>query len=254
MTHFEHIAKVVGSPPSWMTADVFLFLAVSKLQEYIQAIAQQVIDLLDEKDPLLQNAGAHIVSFMSMRQPSLVEKHLLAPIRSPLLPTNDALLSVDEVYSNDESIARTLQRVETITSNHLPSLISSLLQPILLNLFLLACYTHSSLNSKIHAQAVEFVRMYFALLSSTTTDALDLIGRSLYLSEYEGWTYSPGDHGGIAIFRVTETSERSMDLDEISKRVSVIVEVLGHASNDIKSEVFVDIVRHWLSQEDDPLW
>jgi hypothetical protein len=208
-----------------------------------------VIDLFDEKGPLLQNSGINIISFMLIRHSKLVQKYLLEPIQLPLLPLRN---QSTEIISTDESIERALRRLEVIISNpSSPTLISLLFQPLLLNLFLLSVYTSSTFHTKVKSQVTQLLASYFTASSSAATDAIHLIEEIVQVPADEGWTYAPGDEGGIVIRRVTIGDTHEYGFEEISNRVSVIVEILRETSNDVKSEIFVGIVRHWLSPYDE---
>lgn len=215
----------------------------------------QVIDLLDERDVLLRSAGVHILSFMIVRHSKFVQKYILEPIQSPLLPSKDQITtSSTDIISSDELIEGALQRFDTITSNPSPILISMLFRPLLFNLFLLSVYTQNTFHAKIRGQVTQFLVLYLKSSSSAATDVLYLVERMLRTSIDEGWIYAPGENGGIAIRKITVEDTHELGFDEISTRVSIIIEILKEASSDVKSEIFVGIIRQWLSpHKDNPL-
>jgi hypothetical protein len=214
-----------------------------------------VVALLDEKDALLQTSGVHIISFMAIRHSELVRQFILQPILSPLLSSKDQISGAISIISTDEAIEKTLQRLVVITTNPSPLLISLLMQPLILNLFLLAVYTQSTFHANLRTQTVQLLGSYLKSSSSSVTGALHLVERLLWTTTSEGWTYSTGGHGGIAIRRVESGNVHELGFDEISARVSTIIEITRGASNDVKSEMFVGIIRQWLSPHDeDPLW
>jgi hypothetical protein len=213
-----------------------------------------VVELLDERDILLQTSGVHIISFMVIRHAELVRQFILEHIQSPLLPSKDQMSGSVSTISTDEAIEKTLQRLVVITMCHSPELISLLMQPLLLNLFLLAVYTQNTFHANFRAQTIQLMDYYLKSSSSSVTDALHLVERLLRTTTNEGWTYSAGDHGGIAIRQAESRNVHELGFDEISARVSTIIEITKGASNDVKSEIFVGIIRHWLSpHEEDPL-
>ena len=223
-------------------------------QEYIKQISSQVVALLDEKDVLLQSSGVHIISFMAIRHAELVRQFILQPIQSPFLPSKDQMSGAISIISTDEAIEKTLQRLVVVTTNPSPQLISLLMQPLILNLFLLSVYTQNTFHANLRAQTIQLLESYFKSSSSSVTDALHLVERLLWTTTSEGWTYSAGDHGGIAIRRVESGDVHELGFDDISARVSTIIEITRGASNDMKSEIFVGIIRQWLSPHDeDPL-
>lgn len=125
-------------------------------------------------------------------------------------------------------------------------MISLVLRPPLLNLFLLSVYTQDTFHKIVGAQVTQLLGLF--LKSSSLTDALYLIERILWTSDRDGWTYSPGDNGGIAIRRVTNADAHDLRFDQISARVSTIIEIARETSSDVKSEIFACIIRNWLSQ------
>ena len=186
---------------------------------------------------------------MLVRHSKLVQKYLLGPIQLPLVPLRD---QSTEIISTDESIEKTLRRLEVIISNpSSPTLTSLLFQPLLLNLFLLSVYTSSTFHTKVKSQVTRILASYFTASSSAATDAIHLIEQIVRVPADEGWTYAPGDSGGIAIRRVTIEDTYEYGFEEISKRVSIIIEILRETSDNVKSEIFVGIIRHWLSPYDE---
>ena len=175
-------------------------------------------------------------------------------MQSPLLPSIDQISASVDVISTDEAIEKTLQRLVVITTNPSPQLFSFLLKPVLLNLFLLSVYTQNTFHTIAKTQATKLLESYLNSSSSSAADALDLVQRVLWTNTGEGWTYSAGDHGGIAIRRVETTDVHELGFDEISFRISTIIEIIHGTSIDVKSEIFVGIIRLWLSpHDDDPL-
>ena len=112
ISQLDHIGKVVGSIPTWITPE-----------EYISQIAAQVIELLDEKDVLLHRAAGHILAQLVMRYMAFTTKYILKPIGRPLLPTLSGQIP-DEFVSGDDMIELSLIRMERITLNPSPPLIT----------------------------------------------------------------------------------------------------------------------------------
>ena len=202
----------------------------------------------------MRKAGAHIISFLLLRHSILVQRNILEPIRSPFLPSDGDLSKNVGIISSDESIRKALQRIEDILSNHFPGLISSLLQPILLNLFYLTAYTQNTVHQQIKAQVTRILTAYLSASSCPGADVLRLVENISHTPSAYGWTYTPGDQGGIAIRRTTADDSHDTDFDTISSRVLIIVETLRDTSDMVKSEVFVGVIRYWLSpRQDDPI-
>lgn len=210
-----------------------------------------MVGLLDESDVLLQTSGVTIISFMIIHHAELVRQFILQPIQSPLLPSKDQILGAISIISTDEAIEKILERLVIVTTNPSPQLISLLMQPLLLNLFLLAVYTKDTLHVNLRAQTIRLLETYFKFSSSSVADALHLVERLLWTATNKGWTYSAGDHGGISIRRVESGKLHELGFDEISARVSTIIEIIRGASDDVKSEIFVGIIRRWLSPDDE---
>lgn len=210
-----------------------------------------MLELLDEKDPLLQKCGVCIISFLFRNHQALVERNILGPTRKALLPSGT---NASEILSDDESIRTSLHRLEVIASNSTQPLNSSAIRPLLQNLFLLSVYTHEPHQTSINAQVSHILTSYFASSPSSAIDVLHLVRYVLDISAAQGWMYAPGATGGIAIRRARESDTSNVRFDEILVRVAAVVEMIGKTSEDIKSEVFVGVIRTWLSpHDDDPL-
>ena len=208
-----------------------------------------MIDLLDDKDFLLQREGAHIIAHLSFRYVDLVTKHILDPIRLPLLPSEKLVGKAECVVTSDELVETTLKRLLTITSIPSPTLIATTLKPLLRNLFVLAAYTGSTPHAHIKAQVIQVLEKYTS--SASSDDVLSLLDLLLSTSFSERWTYTAGGHGGVAIRRLSDNDSRELGLDEITARISVIIEVLSTAPESVKSRTFVRIIRQWLSLNDE---
>jgi len=63
------------------------------------------------------------------------------------------------------------------------------------------------------------------------------------------WTFGPGGHGGVAVRRIA-TAE-TLDLNSIQSRIESLLEILEKTPENTKSEIFVGIVRKWLSPQDE---
>jgi hypothetical protein len=251
ITQLDHIGKVVGSIPSWISAEVSQSLVSTRSsQEYVQKISAQVLDLLDEKDTLLGKCGVSIISFLIRNHATLVERNILEPIRKPLLPSGTISM---EIISADESIRLCLRRLEVITSNSGQALIYSAIRPLVTNLFLLSVYAHESHHSNIKTQVAHLLSSYLASTPSPATDVLDLVEQLSVTSYAEGWMYTPGGTGGVAIQRAAVGDIHDVGYEDIFGRVATVVEIIEKVSDDIKSEIFVGVVRRWLSPRDEDL-
>jgi hypothetical protein len=189
---------------------------------------------------------------MFPRHLGLVRQYFLDPIRSSLLPSKDDVSRAADIISDDASVAKALKGLETLTSEPFPTLISSLLRPLLLNLYLLSAYLHPTPRSNLKTKVLQLFHRYVKAASSPTEDILYLVHRMLYSSTADGWMWTPGEEGGVAIRRSTsddQSQERGLEAD--GARVEVIVAIVGIASDDVLSEVFVGIMRRWLAPEDD---
>jgi len=249
ISQLDHISKVVGSIPSWVTAEV-LSLTVKKLnQNYIQQIAPQVLELLEEDDPLLSASAAHIIAFLSTQHPALVSRDILSPVQAVFSPNPvTSIFGSGGLLSDDEAVRHSLKQLQLISSNSTPSLITALLSPILFNLFLLLVYTHGSHHSVLRSQVTQLLEAYLKYSSSPASGLLDLTRNLLSTSESHGWSFAAGETGGVAIHRIPQTKD-DLGLDDIQTRVEVFMEISQHASEEVKSEVFVGVIKQWLKPE-----
>jgi len=95
------------------------------------------------------------------------------------------------------------------------------------------------------------MQTYFTASQSPSQGLLYILER---LAETPpNWTFTPGEHGGVAIKQ--NSSPQAIDLNSIQNRVESFLEILDKTSDDTKSEVFIGIVRKWLSLlgESDPV-
>jgi len=235
ISQLDHIGKVIGSIPTWITAE-----------EYIQRIAVQVIELLDEKDVLLQRAAAHIITQLMTKHEAFVARYIFDLIQEPLLPRPSDSMMNDVVFE-DTAVEICLNRLEKITLNPAPPLVISLLQPILPNLFLFLAYTQTAPQSLLKSKILNLIQTYLTASPTPLKDVLSLIERMLYVPP--DWTFGPGGHGGVAVRRIS-TAE-TLDLNSIQSRIENLLEILEKTSENTKSEIFVGIVRKWLSSQDE---
>ena len=238
----------------------------SNFQEYITQIGPQVIGLLDEKDPLVQNAGVQIIhslygKYQNPAYRGFVEAHTLDKIASPFLP----LLVHGHPYGDynfmviydDLEIEKAVNRIEVVASNQVPGLTNAL-KPALKNLFLLAVYTSTHPHSKLKEQIMRIFEAASSSLDSPAVWLLSLVSEMFDNnhhvqtgdpSKYSEWEYAPGDHGGVAIRVIEPDVAKSPDFEEISVRISVFLDITANISEQAKSDVFVGILRLWLSPD-----
>jgi hypothetical protein len=234
----DRIGQVVGSIPTWISAD-----------EYISRISSQVISLLDDRDAVIQRVATHILAHLVLKDAASVEKSIFNPIREPLSLGSTTSDYADVIFE-DTAVERSLSSLERIVLNPSPSLVISLLQPVLLNLFLLLAYTQSTPQSYLRSRVLNLMHSYLTASSAPLQDLLNLNEKIFYVPE---WTFAPGGHGGVEIRRTS--SLESVNLEFIQFRIESLLEILEKTSEATKSEVFVGIVRKWLSpqSEADPL-
>jgi len=89
-----------------------------------------------------------------------------------------------------------------------------------------------------------------SLVTDMVSDPYTVLGDNPYSTSREWqWEYAPGDHGGVAIQAVAIDDIKSLDWEEISVRISVFLDITAKTSEQVKSAVFVGIMRLWLSPE-----
>lgn len=208
-----------------------------------------MIDLLDEREPLLGKTSVHLIAFMIARHQSDVQKYILDPIRRPLNPQFPA---ADAEISSDTAVGETLKRLELFVSEASQILISSTFQPILRPLFLLLVHVQDTFHTQLKDRLTVLLKTYFSASFSATADALVLVHHFLDQSESEGWTFAAGSSGVVAIRKAE--SVPTLGFDEIVTRISTFVEILRDSADELKSAVFVAVIREWLApKQDDPL-
>jgi len=197
----------------------------------------------------LSASAAHIISFLSTQHPALVSRHILNPVQAVFSPnTVTSTIGSGGLLSDDEGVRHTLKQLQLISSNPTPSLITALLSPILFNLFLLLVYTHGSHHSVLRSQVTQLLEAYLKYSTSPASGLLDLTRNLLSTSESQGWSFAVGETGGVAIRRTPQTKD-DLGLDDIQIRVEVFMEISQHASEEVKSEVFVGVIKQWLKPE-----
>jgi hypothetical protein len=221
----------------------------------VQAIAPQIFELLDDTNEQSQNSAKQIIAYMYRRHSTLVTRHLLEHMRSPLLPSTDDVSRTIDVISTDASIRTALRRLENVVSQPIPVFAYPLLRPLLLNLYLLSAYIRPTPHMVMKETIAALFEVYLKVTPSPSADIHYLVDRILYSSSLDGWLWSSGDEGGVSIRRITADDETSvLSLEEIQARVELIVEIVHTAPDDVLSEVLVGIMRQWLSPvEDSPM-
>lgn len=175
-----------------------------------------------------------------------MQQYIFDPIRRPLLPLVPSI-TTDETICEDTSLDLCLSHLEIIASNPSPTLITSLIQPLQLNLFLLLAYTQTTPQSLIKSRLIHLFQVYFTSSQSPANDILHLIDE--ILNRPSDWSFASGGHGGIAVKR--NHSFEALNLDSIEPRIESVLAILEKVSENTKSEVFVGVVRKWFSSEDE---
>jgi hypothetical protein len=187
---------------------------------------------------------------MFAQHSNLVTRYILNPLREPLLtPTNYTASESIGASSDGEPIAKALRRLGLIVSTPLQNLVLASIRSLLVNLFLLGAYTATAPHAADYEQVSLILQSYLAIALSPAEDAMYLVDRILHTSTTDGWTYTAGSAGGISIRRAV--NDEIIGPDETQARVQLVLEVLANSSSDVKSEVFVGIIRRWLSPVDD---
>jgi len=159
----------------------------------------------------------------------------------------------DEI-SSDATIELTLTRLEIFMSEANPLLVSAVFQPILSNLFLLLVHVQNTFQTQFKERITKVLKMNFRSSWSAMVDASHLVERILRRSEDEGWKFAAGSSGGIAIRKVDGMESAALGFDQILARISTFVDLLEDSSDEVKSSVFVGVIREWLTpKSDDPL-
>jgi hypothetical protein len=203
---------------------------------------------------LLQRTGGHIIAFLFARHSQYVNESILKPIQAPLLPSADTISKAMDEISSQESIQNTLRKMEIIISIPSPTLISSAIQPLIKNLFLLASYIQDTPQSYLKAQVTHLLEVFITSSSISADEIILLVNTMVESSSDEGWTYTPGDTGGISIRRIVSTDTHELGFNEIIGRIAIIMDLIGKTSDNVKSEIFVRILKPWYSfHEENPL-
>ena len=168
----------------------------------------------------------------------------------PLLPSQDLVTKMPEAITSDELLETTIRRLEIVTSVPSPTLISPWLRPLARNLFVLAVYAMAMSRLEINSSVRQILEKYIGSLPSSS-DLLVLLDLILFVPSTEGWVFAPGDTGSICIRRATSADSITLGFDEINSRIFIFVDVLKTASDDVKSEIFVGIIRRWFSPHED---
>jgi len=203
---------------------------------------------------LLGKTAVHIMAFLVARHLDLVQRFILQEVRQPLNPSKSDTTTPSDEISSDAAIELTLTRLELFISEANPFLVSAVFQPILPNLFLLLVHVQNTFHTQLKGRITKILKVNFASSWSAMVDACHLVERILQRSEDEGWTFAAGSSGGIAIRKVDGMESMPLRFDQITIRISTFVELLKDSSDEVKSRVFVGVIRKWLiPKSDDPL-
>jgi len=203
---------------------------------------------------LLGKTAVRIIAFLSAHHLDLVQQFILEEVRRPLNPSRSDTAMLSDEISSDATIELTVTRLEIFMSEANPLLVSALFQPILSNLFLLLVHAQNTFHTQFKERITKVLKMNFRSSWSAMVDASHLGERILRRSEDEGWTFAAGSSGGIAIRKVDGTESAPLGFAQIIARISTFVDLLKDASDELKSWVFVGVIREWLTpKSDDPL-
>ena len=252
----NHASKLLSSVPSSLTTEQFFV-----------AIAPQLLTLLDDTDPGMQQAAAYIIGngILSRRvygAPGRIGWTLFVrPLAESLNPIssmpdrNGAQSNIAErVFVSSNELLQALQRLEALTSVHPnPGLVKRLISPLMLPLWRMLC-----LASEIREQSNWYTKAFLLLSTylklSAGAEGLMSLADNLLWEDERVQACLTEDGQNIELRVRPSAACADTDFTELMHNIDVRVEMLLSllskvAGNEDISTLFVHVTRNWLLAE-----
>lgn len=258
----SQVSKLLSSVPSSLSAE-----------SYFSAIALQLLQLLEDKNPDMRRAAAYTVGngILGRRKygaPGTIGWSVFArPIIESFNPTKPEKVSattaatdsdkniLSPVIVSEPSLGKALERLTSLVILHPnPGLTKRLVSPYVLSLWNLLCYS-KEINCLNWAEKLQQILLtYFK--TSVGIAQLVMLSDGLLWEGESSWMYGPGPTGGIEIRHRSEDSLRKPNvvtmMQNIDNRVNEFQRLLksGIADDVEIGTLFVHVSHHWLLGSD----
>lgn len=241
---------------------------------YFETIAPQLLALMDSEDSDLKRTAAYVVGSGILGKkaygaPGTIGHAIfIEPLFKALTATMDTNASKwlknfgpqgqavvqphtapTDILVEESTLSLALDRLSVIALQHPnPGLVKRLVQPILLPLWGLACFTQPKKNKKVLYDKSWLLLQTFFTLSPSLPSYIKLTDNLLWDGGIE-WTYKESIHRGVTLIK-REGSEFNVTrlLDELGLHADNLSKLLGcdPRSEDRTSDVFLHVSERWL--------
>jgi hypothetical protein len=250
---------------------------------YFNAIAPQLLELLDGDDPDLKRTASYVIGngILGKRAygaPGTIGHSIfIEPIFAALTAELDHSslrwlshpsegegsvssqpgkpLSSDIVVEGDITDLA-LERLKSLALQHPnPGLVKRIVYPILLPLWGFACYSQQQQLTDIHEKVMALLQTYFSI--SVGVQPLKKLVDNLLWDGGLAWEYTKDFRGRVALKRRTGSESYHSDvirlMDSLQSRVDLFVSLLGSdpSTEERTGDIFLHVSQFWLVQSRD---
>lgn len=247
---------------------------------YFNAIAPQLLELLDGDDPDLKRTASYVIGngILGKRAygapgtigHSIFIEPLFAALTAELDHSSVRWLSKSEASGPVKSEVRpsfkvvvqgdlvdlALERLKSLALQHPnPGLVKRIVYPILLPLWGLACYSQQEMLMETHEKVMALLQTYFSI--SVGVQPLKKLVDNLLWDGGLTWTYTKSSQGRVALRRRTGSESSHSDIirlmDSLQIRVDLFVSLLGSdpSTEERTGDIFLHVSQSWLVQSGD---
>ena len=262
-----HISKLLSSTPKGVEPST-----------HFPLIAPQLLALLDGEDPDLKKTvsytiGNGILGKRTLGAPGTVgHKIFLDPLFRILTanlnddarqwveqdPTSkslgssstEAAVSPNTIIDHD-LIDLALERLRTLALQHPnPALVKRIINPILLPLWGLACYSKQQEIKTIHEKVMALLQTYFSI--SVGLPPLKKLVDNLLWDGGDNWTYSSGSDGSVRLVKRKPEDSTGSNMIRLVDSLQVRAELFGTllssdpSREESTSDIFLYVSQAWL--------
>lgn len=250
-------SKLLVSVPSSMAADT-----------YFMAIAPQLLQLLDDREPEMKRAAAYIIGTGILARRKYGSpgtngwKVFAQPILDAFNPQMEenpveivkktrAVDGLPEIVVSEVSLKKAVDCLSSLVLLHPnPGLTKRLVAPSLLALWALLCYARETERSTWADEIYQVLCIYFK--TAAGVERMTLLADELLWDGEAWWTYGPGPNGGAEIRRrsniALEPHEMTSMMERINRNVDELMQLLRSQAvdGDDINNMFMHVSKHWL--------
>ncbi|KAJ5560867.1 hypothetical protein N7535_009064 [Penicillium sp. DV-2018c] len=264
-----HISRLLAAVPSDMNPDV-----------YFETIAPQLLALIDGDDPDFQKTASYVVGNGILGKKvygasgTIGHSIFMVPIFHTLTAALNASSrrwmvrftdnqgtvphpmqqdATSNVLVDCATLDLAIHRLRCLTLQHPnPGLVKRIIQPILLPLWCLVCYSQEEGETAFHERVLPLLQTFFGI--SVGDQPLKKLVDNLLWDGGSTWTYCKGSDGGVALQKRKETKNMPSNLlqliDSLSGRAELFVCLLDSdpSSEERTSDIFLYVSQDWLVQ------